>query len=90
MAITQAIFDLCSMPEYIEPLRSEAQVALAQTNGEWQFSTTKKLARLDSFLKKSQRLNQSTFRKFAARPFRYLITRELILLNPIQSASIAR
>ncbi|KAK4109439.1 cytochrome P450 [Canariomyces notabilis] len=52
------------MPEFVEPLRSEAQVALAQTNGEWQFSTTKKLARLDSFLKESQRLNQSTFLGF--------------------------
>ncbi|KAI0841505.1 cytochrome P450 [Hypoxylon sp. FL0890] len=61
MAITHAIFDLCAMPEYIEPLRSEAQTALSQDNGKWQLSTIKRLRRLDSFLKESQRLNQSTF-----------------------------
>lgn len=49
------------MPEYIEPLRSEARIALSQDNGEWQFSTIKRLRRLDSFLKESQRINQSTF-----------------------------
>ncbi|ROW16671.1 hypothetical protein VPNG_01760 [Cytospora leucostoma] len=64
MAITHAIFDLCAMPEYVEPLRSEAQKALAQDNGEWKLSTTKRLRRLDSFLKESQRLNQSTFLGF--------------------------
>ncbi|KAK7750955.1 hypothetical protein SLS62_007088 [Diatrype stigma] len=64
MAITHAVFDLCAMPEYIEPLRSEARAALAQDNGEWQFSTLKKLRRLDSFLKESQRVNQSTFLGF--------------------------
>lgn len=63
MAITHAIFDLCVMPEYIEPLRSEAKTALAEENGEWKFSTIKRLRRLDSFLKESQRVNQSTFRK---------------------------
>jgi len=64
MAITPAIFDLCAMPEYLEPLRSEAQTALAQDNGQWQFSTLKRLRRLDSFLKESQRVNQSTFLGF--------------------------
>lgn len=64
MAITHAIFDLCVMPEYIEPLRSEAKTALAEENGEWKFSTIKRLRRLDSFLKESQRVNQSTFLGF--------------------------
>jgi hypothetical protein len=68
MAITHAIFDLCARPEYIEPLRSEAQTVLAQGNGEWQFSTVKRLHQLDSFLKESQRGNQSTFRKQRAAP----------------------
>lgn len=63
MAITHAVFDLCTMPEYVEPLRSEAQAALAQDNGEWQISTIKRLCRLDSFLKESQRVNQSMFRE---------------------------
>ncbi|KAF3062198.1 Ent-kaurene oxidase [Daldinia childiae] len=64
MAITHVIFDLCAMPEYIEPLRSEAQAALIKDDGKWQFSTIKRLRRLDSFLKESQRLNQSTFLGF--------------------------
>ncbi|KAI1384973.1 cytochrome P450 [Hypoxylon trugodes] len=64
MAITHAIFDLCSMPEYVEPLRSEAKEALAQDNGKWQVSTIKRLRRLDSFLKESQRVNQSTLLAF--------------------------
>lgn len=63
MAASHALFDLCVMPEYIEPLRREAEEALAQTNGEWEFSTIKRLPQLDSFLKESQRLNQSTFRE---------------------------
>ena len=63
MAATHALFDLCAMPEYIEPLRSEAEAAIEESNGEWQFSTIKKLRQMDSFLKESQRLNQSTFRK---------------------------
>lgn len=65
MAVTHAMFDLCAMPEYIEPLRIEAQTALAEDNVQWQSSIIKKLQRLDSFLKESQRLNQSTFRKQA-------------------------
>ena len=63
MAITHAVFDLCAMPEYVHELRSEVQEALSQDSGVWKFSTIKKLRRLDSFLKESQRLNQSTFRR---------------------------
>jgi hypothetical protein len=63
MALTHAIYDLCAMPQYIEPMRSEAQTALAEGNGEWTTETIKNLRRLDSFLKESQRVNQSTFRK---------------------------
>jgi DNA-binding NtrC family response regulator len=68
MAMTHVIFDICAMPEYAELLRSEAQTALAQDGGQWQFSTIQKLRRLDSFLKESQRMNQSTFRKSCASP----------------------
>ena len=66
MTITHAIYDLCAMPEYIEQLRAEARTALAEDNGEWQFTTIKRLRRLDSFLKESQRVNQATFRKKSA------------------------
>ncbi|KAI9150072.1 Ent-kaurene oxidase [Paramyrothecium foliicola] len=64
MAATHILFDLCAMKEYVEPLRSEAKAALAQTDGKWQFSTIERLRRLDSFLKESQRVNQSTFLGF--------------------------
>ncbi|KUI59027.1 Ent-kaurene oxidase [Cytospora mali] len=64
MAIAHAVYDLCSMPEYIEPLRLEAQTALAQEKGEWSLSALKRLHRLDSFLKESQRVNHSSFLGF--------------------------
>ncbi|KAI8946774.1 cytochrome P450 [Xylaria longipes] len=64
MAITNAIFDLCAMPEYIEPLRSEVKEALSREDGQWRLSTIQRLRRLDSFLKESQRLNHSTFLGF--------------------------
>lgn len=63
MAIAHAVFDLCARAEYVDALRLEAQTALAQDNGEWQLATIKKLHRLDSFLKESQRINHSTFRE---------------------------
>ncbi|KUI72796.1 Ent-kaurene oxidase [Cytospora mali] len=64
MAIAHAVYDLCAMPEYIEPLRLEAQTALAQEKGEWTLSVIKRLYRLDSFLKESQRMNHSSFLGF--------------------------
>lgn len=68
MAATHALFDLCAMPEYVGALRAEAQSALAESGGVWQYSTIKNLRQLDSFLKESQRVNQSTFRKFPSSP----------------------
>uniref|UniRef100_A0A0B7KJJ9 Cytochrome P450 n=2 Tax=Bionectria ochroleuca TaxID=29856 RepID=A0A0B7KJJ9_BIOOC len=64
MAATHALFDLCAMPEYVGALRAEAQSALAESGGVWQYSTIKNLRQLDSFLKESQRVNQSTFLGF--------------------------
>ncbi|KAL4906191.1 cytochrome P450, partial [Aspergillus multicolor] len=55
-ALTQAIYDLCSHPEYIEPIRTEALDALASEGGQWTLSATKKLHLLDAFLKESLRL----------------------------------
>lgn len=62
-ATLHALFDLCTMPQYIEDLRSEAVEALEQTNGGWQLSTTKSMKLMDSFLKESQRLNPPNFRE---------------------------
>jgi hypothetical protein len=68
MAATHALFDLCAMPEYVGALRAEAQSAVAESGGVWQYSTIKNLRQLDSFLKESQRVNQSTFRKSPSSP----------------------
>lgn len=37
MAATHALFDLCAMPEHVEALRAEAEVALAESGGVWQY-----------------------------------------------------
>lgn len=58
MAITHAVFDLLARPEYIQPLRAEAQEALAE-DGQWKSSTIARLRRMDSFLKESQRVNSN-------------------------------
>ena len=52
------------MPEIIEPLRAEAQEALAKDGGVWSFSTIKRLEHLDSFLKESQRMSHPSFREY--------------------------
>ena len=62
MATAHVIYDLCAMPQYIEDIRFEAQTALMKEGGEWNFSAIKKLRKLDSFLKESQRMNTASFR----------------------------
>lgn len=64
MATVQVVYSLCAMPEYWEPLRLEAQRGLQESGGVWSIETLSKLRRLDSFMKESQRLNASSFRKF--------------------------
>lgn len=62
MATIQVVYSLCTMPEYIPTLRLEAQTIL-QSGGVWSVEKLNKLHRLDSFLKESQRVNASSFRK---------------------------
>ena len=62
MATVHVLYDLCTMPEYVKPLREEAQAALSEDGGAWKMETIKKLHRLDSFLKESQRLNSTSLR----------------------------
>ncbi|KAA8909879.1 putative cytochrome P450 [Sphaerosporella brunnea] len=56
-APTQLIYDLCAMPEYIEPLRDEIIQALREENGKLTKQAFLKMPRLDSFMKESQRFN---------------------------------
>lgn len=60
-AITHAIYDLCEHPEYVNELREETEEVL-RLDGGWQNGTHKKLHKLDSFLKESQRFSPPTLR----------------------------
>ncbi|KAL8711938.1 MAG: hypothetical protein Q9220_003634 [cf. Caloplaca sp. 1 TL-2023] len=62
-AMTHAIYDLCEHPESVECLREEIEQVLQQDGG-WQRNTYKKLDKLDSFLKESQRFNPPTLLSF--------------------------
>lgn len=59
---THLLYDLCAMPEYVQPLREEIQAALA---GEDSFTKQAflKMPKLDSFMKESQRFNPLVFGK---------------------------
>ncbi|KAI9643201.1 hypothetical protein NHQ30_007817 [Ciborinia camelliae] len=57
MVAVHVLHDLCERPQYFSDLRTEIKDAL-QEDGSWQFSTTKKLRKLDSFMKESMRYNQ--------------------------------
>ena len=65
MATVQAIYSLCAMPEYVSDLRLEAQTVLENCGGKWTVESLNQLQRLDSFLKESQRVNASSFRKLS-------------------------
>ncbi|KAL9063655.1 MAG: hypothetical protein Q9161_009356 [Pseudevernia consocians] len=60
MAAVNALYDMCSRPEHIESLRNEAVATLQADNQSWQFSTIKQLKQLDSFMKESLRLSDSS------------------------------
>lgn len=64
MAAVKVLFNLCAMPDYLPTLRLEAQTVLEDGGGVWDMESLKRLHRLDSFLKESQRVNASSFRRF--------------------------
>lgn len=59
---THIIYDLCAYPEYIQPLREEAQATLDK-HGSWTRAALNDLVKLDSFMKESQRFNPLVFSK---------------------------
>ncbi|KAL5338170.1 cytochrome P450 [Aspergillus crustosus] len=61
---TQAIYDLCANPEYVDPLRREIMQAVAEDGGEYKKTTLTKMWELDSFIKESQRLNPPSLLSF--------------------------
>lgn len=62
MAATQALFDLCVHPEYIEPLRTEVSSVLEAEGGYTKQSLTY-FKKLDSFIRESQRLSPPSLRE---------------------------
>ena len=56
VAVTHIIYDLCAMPEYVEPLREEIREALAEEHGPSKKAFLK-MPKLDSFMRESQRFN---------------------------------
>lgn len=68
MAATQALYDLCVHPEYVEPLRQELLDAMEKTDGKITKQTLNKLRKLDSFMRESQRLNPPSLRTSCSLP----------------------
>ena len=56
LAVVHALYDLCAMPDNIEPLRREAESVVHECSS-WQLPSLDRLEKLDSFLKESQRMN---------------------------------
>ncbi|PQE15282.1 cytochrome P450 protein [Rutstroemia sp. NJR-2017a BVV2] len=56
MALTQAFYDMCTYPEYIDELREEVRSVINEDGG-WRKSSLTKMKKLDSFMKESQRCN---------------------------------
>ena len=63
MAAVHVIFDLITMPEYLEPLRAELRQTLPQGWNEATQSGLMNMYYLDSFLRESQRFNPPGHRK---------------------------
>ena len=63
MAVTHALFDLCAYPEYLDTLREEVD-NFYDTEQAWDKSDLTRMAKLDSFLKESQRFNPPSIGEF--------------------------
>jgi hypothetical protein len=57
--ITNALYDLLSNPEYIEPLRHDVETAVAEEG--WTKAAIDKMHKIDSFLRESLRINAPGF-----------------------------
>lgn len=57
ISTTHMIYDLGSMPEYIDIIREEIKEELPKNDGKWDGRLMKALKKTDSFMKESQRHN---------------------------------
>ena len=65
-APTQMLYDLCARPEYIAPLREEIEQVLSVDGGLCTKHALRKLVKMDSFMKESQRFNPLLLSKYAS------------------------
>lgn len=86
--IMHAIHDLCEHQEYIKVLREEIEEVL-RVDGGWQRETHKKLHKMDSFLKESQRFAPPTLCAFSpffalsSRPLSWIVSFNRVVLTPL-------
>ena len=64
---TQLLYDLCAMPQYIDPLQEEIEASLAEY-GTFTTHSLLLLKKMDSFIKESQRLNPLNLSTSSAKP----------------------
>ena len=57
VAVSHILYDLCAMPEYVQPLREEIESALAAEGGLPTKKAFLRMSKLDSFMRESQRFN---------------------------------
>ncbi|KAI9685127.1 MAG: hypothetical protein M1822_004714 [Bathelium mastoideum] len=80
----QLLYDLCSMPEYVEPLREEISSVL-EKHGSFTKAALAELVKLDSIMKESQRFNPLLLSRSFPSPStqnlssKYLVTMERIV-----------
>ena len=72
ISMTQSLYDMCTYPEFIAPLREEMEESLDK-DGNWGKSNLTKLWKLDSFMMESQRLSPPALSKSAR--LHYLVQR---------------
>lgn len=61
---TQTVYELAALPDYIPILRDEINEALAMENGVLGVEALRRMKRLDSFMKETQRLNPISQSRF--------------------------
>ncbi|KAJ7153685.1 cytochrome P450 [Mycena filopes] len=59
MAFTHALFDLAAYPEHLLPLREEVERVMQAEGGHWSKAALNGMVLVDSFLRESQRMNNS-------------------------------
>ncbi|KKA16514.1 hypothetical protein T310_9887 [Rasamsonia emersonii CBS 393.64] len=80
-SIVNAIFDLIAFSQYQQPLRQEIEEVLTESRG-WNLSALKRMKRLDSFIKESQRLNHHILLSFNRKVRRKITLSDGVTIPP--------